>query len=141
MWHDKGVEKTYYAVSTGEAHFKRQTVREPIEAKDAVSHVSLIAKGYGLSVFKIGLETGRKHQIRIHLKHLGYPVLGDKTYGPHVIHSEWKKNIKRQMLHAYQIAFIDPINGKNVRITSSFPGDFKEIAEKTGWKTEGDAND
>jgi RluA family pseudouridine synthase len=134
MWSEKEVEKTYYAVSTGEAPFKQETVSEPIEKKSAVSHVSMVSKGAGLTVFKVNMETGRKHQIRVHLKYLGFPVLGDKTYGPNVIQGEWKKSIKRQMLHAREIKFLDPLSGKSVKIISPFPADFIEAAGKTGWK-------
>jgi 23S rRNA pseudouridine1911/1915/1917 synthase len=134
MWAEKEVEKVYYAVATGEAPFKQETVSDPIEKKSAVSHVSVEAKGAGLTVFKVNMETGRKHQIRVHLKYLGFPVLGDKTYGPNVLLGEWKKNIKRQMLHAREIRFLDPINGKNVKIISPLPQDFIEAAAKTGWK-------
>jgi 23S rRNA pseudouridine1911/1915/1917 synthase len=133
MWSEKQVEKIYYAVSTGEALFGEETVTEPIEKKSAVSHVTLVSKGFGLSLFKVGMETGRKHQIRIHLKYLGHPVLGDKTYGPNVIQGEWKKSIKRQMLHAHIIMFLDPISEKNVKIVSPFPADFMDAAAKTGW--------
>lgn len=133
MWAEKEVEKTYYAVSTGEARFKQETISEPVEDKNAVSHVFLVSKGAGLLVFKIIMETGRKHQIRVHLKALGYPVLGDKTYGPNIIQGEWKKTIKRQMLHAREIVFLDPVNGKNVKIISPFPADFVAAAEKAGF--------
>ena len=134
LWSDKGVEKTYYAVSSGEADFKDRIIDEPIEGKAAMSRVELIAKGYGLSVFKIKMETGRKHQIRVHLKSIGYPVLGDKTYGPNIIEGEWRKKIKRQMLHAYEISYADPLNGNKVKISARFPDDFLEIAAKTGYR-------
>lgn len=134
MWAEKDVEKTYFAISTGEAPFVHEDVTEPIEGKSAISHVSVAAKGSGLTVFKILMETGRKHQIRVHLKFLGHPVLGDKTYGPNVIQGEWKKSIKRQMLHAAEIKFKDPITGISVKIISPFPQDFIEAAARTGWK-------
>jgi 23S rRNA pseudouridine1911/1915/1917 synthase len=134
LWPDKGVEKVYYAVSTGEAGFKNRTINEPVEGKTAISHVELISKGYGLSVFRIKMETGRKHQIRIHLKSIGYPVLGDKTYGPNIIEGEWRKKIKRQMLHAREIMYPDPFSGAKIKITAPFPRDFLETALKAGFK-------
>lgn len=134
LWQDKGVEKVYYAVSTGEAGFKDRTITSPVDGKTAVSHLALIAKGCGLSAFRIKMETGRKHQIRVHLKSAGYPVLGDKTYGPNIMRSEWQKKIKRQMLHAYEISYADPFNGNKVRIRAPFPDDFLEMAAKTGYR-------
>jgi 23S rRNA pseudouridine1911/1915/1917 synthase len=134
LWSEEKVEKIYYAVSNNEAQFKEKTVSEPVDGRSAVSHFTLLSKGYGLTVFRVNMETGRKHQIRIHLKSIGYPVLGDKTYGPNIIGGEWRKNIKRQMLHAYEISYPDPFTGKKVEITAPFPADFMEIAVKAGFK-------
>jgi 23S rRNA pseudouridine1911/1915/1917 synthase len=134
MWQEKEVDKVYYAISTGEAAFKRETVNEPVDGRDAISHVELLAKGYGLSLFRVKMETGRKHQIRIHLKFLGHPVLGDKEYGPNIIEGEWRKKIKRQMLHAREISYTDPVTGKKTRVIASFPQDFTEVAAKAGFK-------
>ncbi len=134
MWQEKEVNKFYYAISTGEAPFKNKTVNEPVDNRSAISHVELIAKSYGLSFFCVKMETGRKHQIRVHLKSLGHPVLGDKEYGPNIIEGEWRKKIKRQMLHAREISYTDPITGKKTKVVAPFPQDFKDVAAKAGFK-------
>jgi len=135
MWQEKAVEKRYYAIASGEARFRDKTVSQPVEGKSAVSHIRTECAGYGITVFGINIETGRKHQIRLHLKSLGHPVLGDSEYGESLVRAAWKKSVERQMLHAAKMSFADPWSGRPITISSGVPADFAEIAAKAGWKS------
>lgn len=74
-----------------------------------------------LSLVKCILHTGRTHQIRVHMKSIGHPILGDTLYG------NYSELINRQALHAYKICFIHPITKKEIEITSSIPNDMLKI--------------
>ena len=132
LWMEKNVEKIYYAISLKEASFTKRGVAVPIDGKRAVSHIELASKARGLSCFKVIIETGRKHQVRVHLASLGHPVLGEKFYNKDEIKGDWQKSIKRHMLHAYEIKFTSPVSNKPIDIIAPFPGDFVEYARKAG---------
>lgn len=117
------VEKTYYCISIGQANFKYKEINLPIDNKKAISEVVLISKNNGLSLFKVRTLTGRKHQIRIHLKYLGFPILGDYVYGPKI----QPLKVNRQMLHAYKIHF--DFEGKKITVKAPLPDDMKKIIE------------
>ena len=70
------------------------------------------------------LHTGRTHQIRVHLKHLGHPVLGDDVYGK-------RAGFARQMLHAWRLGFAHPRTGERVNFESPIPPDFVEAGVPT----------
>jgi 23S rRNA pseudouridine1911/1915/1917 synthase len=75
----------------------------------------------GAALLEVELETGRQHQIRIHLAHVGLPVLGDAAYGKAV---RSPVPARRQMLHARLLGFTDPHTGHRVRAESPLPADF-----------------
>lgn len=87
------------------------------------------------SLVTVELETGRTHQIRVHAKHLGAPVLGDQTYGalktvPADLDSKKAaalKALKRQMLHARKLGFIHPVSGEDLEFEAPVPADFKDV--------------
>ena len=84
----------------------------------AVTHYRVITSGHGRSLLQVRLETGRKHQIRIHMKLLGKPIVGDTRY-------EARENpIDRLCLHAVELGFRHPATGETVRFTSPAPGVF-----------------
>ncbi|MCI5542827.1 MAG: pseudouridine synthase, partial [Mollicutes bacterium] len=72
----------------------------------------------------ISLETGRTHQIRVHMAYLGHPIIGDSLYGSESI------LINRQALHAYRVEFIHPISRQKIVITSNIPKDMSDIIKK-----------
>lgn len=93
--------------------------------KWAVTHYQVLErlKQGQFTYISCRLETGRTHQIRVHMAHLGNPVLGDKLYGP-------KKSLfhlKGQLLHARELGFIHPRTGREMRFSSDLPEDFKNI--------------
>lgn len=124
LWQEKGVEKIYIAISLNEANFEKKEIKMPIEGKEAISYVEKIAVSDGLTLFKIKTFTGRKHQIRIHLAKNGYPILGDKIYGPNMIKDEKYKKISRQLLHTFKIIYKCPFKNKQVTLQSEIPEDF-----------------
>ncbi|HRU39318.1 MAG TPA: RluA family pseudouridine synthase, partial [Candidatus Goldiibacteriota bacterium] len=134
MWEEKEVTKKYLAICEGEARFSETMVKIPVDGKPAMSYVRTLSKGYGITVFGVEIQTGRKHQIRVHLSSLGHPVLGDKEYGEKTVRPGWKKDIKRQMLHAAEISFVCPLSGKRIEIKPPLPADFKKAAALAGYR-------
>ena len=69
------------------------------------------------SLIRLQLETGRTHQIRVHMKHLGFPLIGDYLYNPDM------EYIKRQALHSWRLTFVHPITKETMRFTAPLPED------------------
>jgi 23S rRNA pseudouridine1911/1915/1917 synthase len=134
LWNDKKVQKVYYAISHHEADFEVKTLSTEIDGKNAVSHIDTISKKNGYSLFKINIETGRKHQIRIHLASIRYPVAGDKEYGFKSADNELTKSIRRQMLHAFEISYQCPFTGRNIKINAPLYPDFIDLMNQIGLK-------
>lgn len=98
----------------------------PRNSKEAVTHFS-VAKRYGkYTLVSLKLETGRTHQIRVHLSHMGNPVVGDPVYSS----GKNEFNIKRQLLHAKKLGFIHPSTGMNVEFTCELPEDFTLVLNR-----------
>jgi 23S rRNA-/tRNA-specific pseudouridylate synthase len=80
---------------------------------------------FSYTVLEVSLETGRTHQIRVHMAHLGYPVAGDTTYGKHPA-SFWQAvGISRQLLHAWAIRFLHPATQRPIEHQAPIPDDMK----------------
>lgn len=95
-------------------------------SKNAVTHYSVISRYKGYTHVKCVLETGRTHQIRVHMAYLGHPVAGDPVYG---VKNE-KVSFSGQCLHAGKIGFIHPSTGKYMEFESDLPAYFKEFLLK-----------
>lgn len=104
---------------------KRMTVTEK-NSKNAVTHYEVIERYKGYTYVKCKLETGRTHQIRVHMAYIGHPVSGDDVYG---VKSE-KVNFYGQCLHARKIGFIHPVSKKYMEFNSELPDYFKDFLEK-----------
>jgi 23S rRNA pseudouridine1911/1915/1917 synthase len=76
---------------------------------------------------EVELETGRQHQIRLHLAHVGLPILGDSVYGGKRRTPATAPAVRRQMLHARLLAFVHPLTGASVRAESPLPLDFARV--------------
>ena len=76
--------------------------------------------------------TGRTHQIRVHMTHLGYPVVGDPIYGSSPIHQKEAKPLERLCLHASKIEFLHPKSGKLMKFESSVPEDMAAVIRQAG---------
>jgi 23S rRNA-/tRNA-specific pseudouridylate synthase len=82
----------------------------------------------GFSLIKLTPKTGRTHQLRVHLSHIGYPIVGDTMYGGRTIeHGEFK--FARQALHAYEITFMHPITLKPMTLNAPLPPDIEELVK------------
>ena len=95
------------------------------DGKDAITNFTVLERFDGYTLVECKLETGRTHQIRVHMKYIGHPLVGDPLYGP-------KKVIGNtgQFLHAKMIGFNHPKDGRYLEFTSDIPDNFKEILEK-----------
>jgi 23S rRNA pseudouridine1911/1915/1917 synthase len=94
------------------------------EGKDAITHFQVIRRSPKYTYLKLKLETGRKHQIRVHCQMAGHPVVGDPRYGS-------KENpLRRMCLHACTLGFKHPFTGKSVRFNSPLPRIFEALGAK-----------
>lgn len=91
------------------------------EGQDARTHYHTVKTNGKLSLIELELETGRTHQIRVHMAHLGHPLLGDDLYGGNM------DGIQRQALHAFRLSFRHPMTQKELVITAPPPADFLQI--------------
>ena len=94
--------------------------------KKAITHIKVIKKYKNYTYIEINIETGRTHQIRVHLSEIGYPIVGDYTYS----NGKNKFGVEGQMLHAYKIKFKHPSTNEEVEFTAELPEYFTEILEK-----------
>ncbi len=116
------VEREYVAVAVGEVG--EQTIDRAIDGRRAVTHVRPIEALSGATLLSVRLETGRTHQIRIHLAGLGHPVAGDRTHGGENERSFARdKRPPRLALHARVLGFTHPATGERVRFESELPDD------------------
>ncbi|TSA30826.1 MAG: RluA family pseudouridine synthase [Verrucomicrobiaceae bacterium] len=138
---ERHVEKTYLALVEGILRMPHGTIEAPIgrhavhrqkmavvdRGRHSITKYRLLASSEGKSLVECRPHTGRTHQIRVHLKHLGHPVVGDPLYGRRGSHS-------RHFLHAWKIAFADPSTGKPVSFTAPVPADFPAWAIEAAGK-------
>lgn len=89
------------------------------KGESAVTHYQLLKNTNGYSLLSLHLETGRTHQIRVHMKYLGFPLIGDHLYNPDM------EAISRQALHAYRLAFTHPITREPMEFTAPLPEDMR----------------
>jgi 23S rRNA pseudouridine1911/1915/1917 synthase len=131
----KRIRKTYLALCEGELA-EAQTIDAPVaragaikfavrdEGKRAVTHVRPLAYSKDASLVEIVLETGRTHQIRVHLSAIGHPLAGDWLYG--------ERSEERPMLHAAELEMMHPLTGQPLRVAAPVPDDFREAAGRRG---------
>lgn len=109
----------------------RQKMAVIKSGRNAVTHYEIVQPLTGASLVRCQLETGRTHQIRVHLAHIGHPLVGDPAYGkgrmPPI-------PLARQALHATEIHFIHPVTGKSMTFTSELPPDLLALQSALGGK-------
>lgn len=136
---NKTVKRKYYAVCHGEINHNFGKIEAPIGrdpqnrqkmavvegGKHAVTHFKVLERFNGFTLLELQLETGRTHQIRVHMSYIGFPVCGDPLYGP-------KKVIGKngQYLHAKTLGFIHPRTGEELEFDSPLPDFFEEFLEE-----------
>ena len=126
MFEKKTIEKTYLAVTAGKMQSQGEISLE-IDSKKAHTIYKVIEsvespKFEYLNLVKLSPSTGRRHQLRKHLKSIGHPILGDKEYADESL--DIKKGL---FLHAYKLEFKHPINNKNLSLSANSPAKFKRI--------------
>lgn len=92
--------------------------------EDAVTHYKVVKEANGHSLVSLRLETGRTHQIRIHMKYLGYPLIGDYLYNPDM------EYMTRQALHSHHMEFTHPITGEHMSFTAPLPEDMARVMQE-----------
>lgn len=129
------IKRTYEAIAAGIFLHKKGTIEEPIGRKKdsiiertvqkdgqyACTHYEVLQQMTDFAHVRLMLETGRTHQIRVHLSHIGHPLLGDDLYGGPAA------SITRQALHCRSLAFIHPITQKPLLFQTSLPKDMKRL--------------
>ena len=106
---------------------KKMAVTEK-NSRNAVTHFTVLERFGDYTFLELRLETGRTHQIRVHMSHKGHAVLGDPLYAPQAGKNRF--GLAGQCLHAKTVGFVHPRSGEYVEITSDLPGSFAEIVEK-----------
>ena len=140
---DHSLARTYEAVALGGLPEERGTVNAPIgrhpvdrkkmaidrrNGREAVTHWSVLARYPGYTHVECRLETGRTHQIRVHLASIGHPLLGDTVYGA----KKPVPGLAGQCLHARRLRFIHPSTGEPVELECPLPDWFQEVLRKIG---------
>lgn len=135
-WKDVVLERSYVAVVEGLVTQEQGTItswlteskafimyssRTPNDGQKAVTHYKVLQKNKNYSLLEVILETGRKNQIRVHMKDIGHSIIGDKKYGA------TKQPIARLGLHARVLAFKHPITGEEVRYETDIPKEFLNL--------------
>lgn len=107
----------------------RNAVTE-LNAKNAVTHYRVLERFGKYTFIEAQLETGRTHQIRVHMAYLKHPLLGDELYGPARSRSAAKLGVKRQMLHAGVLGFLHPGTAEYMEFESPLPDDFQQVLQR-----------
>ncbi len=129
----RGVKKIYRAVCRGKfakptgrietligrsEHDRKKMSTRVTRGRPAVTDYRVLKQHADWALVELTLHTGRTHQIRVHMTHLGHPLIGDAVYGK-------KSEVARPLLHAYKLGFTHPVTGKFVEFTAPIPADFK----------------
>lgn len=94
------------------------------QGKEAITHFTVIQRFAGGSLVKLLLETGRTHQIRVHMRHFGHPLMGDELYGGSL------DLIQRQALHSWRLEFYHPVTKEHMRLEAPLPADITSLIQK-----------
>ena len=137
---NRQVKKTYIALVRGVISENEATINMPIgrsqsdrkkmavnkNGKEAITHFKVLKRYDKYTLLEVKIETGRTHQIRVHLSHIGYPIIGDSTYSNGK--NEWE--IEGQCLHAMRLEFKHPITEKNLVLEAPLPEYFENVLQK-----------
>ena len=137
---NRKVNKYYIALVRGNVIENNATINMPIarstkdrkkmavseKGKEAITHFKVLKRYNGYTLLKLKIDTGRTHQIRVHLAEIGHPVVGDEVYS----NGKNKFGVKGQCLHAKRIEFVHPTSNKKMVLEAELPKYFKDILEK-----------
>ena len=144
MMRTRAIDKRYLAGVAGRFRNERQRVRLALakhvnregekrvsvsdSGQEAETILHLVERGPDFSLLEAELLTGRTHQIRVHLAHLGHPVLGDDKYGDFDLNKALRKQgLKRMFLHASRLSFAHPASGETLELSSPLPADLEKF--------------
>jgi 23S rRNA pseudouridine955/2504/2580 synthase len=147
MFRDGAIAKRYLALVKGSWRNELQHVRLPlhkylttegerrvsvnVEGKTAHSIVRLVARWENFSLVEVELKTGRTHQIRVHLSHLGFPIAGDDKYGDFPLNKALQKaGLGRMFLHAAKLALPHPLSNEPLVLESPLPPDLRSFIDQ-----------
>jgi len=133
------LKRVYWALCEGEIPWDKKRVelsigRHPVHRKKmavvstgkiAITNFEVLERFKGYTLVSARLETGRTHQVRVHLSHMGFPIVGDEIYG----RTDKRFGIKGQLLHAKEISFIHPREGTIMKFTAPLPEDFQRVLD------------
>ena len=134
------VKKTYIALVRGVVRENEATIDMPIgrsktdrkkmavckDGKNAVTHIKVLKRWEHYTLLQVNIETGRTHQIRVHLSYIGYPIIGDYTYS----NGKNEFGVVGQCLHAQKLEFKHPITNKIMELEAPLPEYFQEMIQK-----------
>lgn len=134
---DRKVKKTYIALVRGVIKENEATINMPIgrsskdrkkmavtkDGKEAITHFKVLKRYNGFTLLEVKIETGRTHQIRVHLSEIGYPIVGDEVYS----NGKNPFGVKGQMLHAEKLELKHPRTGKDLTFEAPVPKYFENI--------------
>lgn len=138
---DHSLARTYEAVAIGNLRADSGTVNAPVgrhptdrkrmavtqkNSREAVTHWEVIARYPGYTHIRCRLETGRTHQIRVHMAHIGHPLAGDMVYG----RKKPELGLEGQCLHARELTFVHPRSGERLTVTTELPDWFEAVLKK-----------
>ena len=137
MFKNHEVKRTYYALVCGVVPYNKGTVDVPLkkdetkfdrvcaseDGKKAITHFTVLKRYNDYTLLSLNLETGRTHQIRVHMAYMGYPVYNDPVY------NNRKATEFGQFLHSKEIDFIHPISGKRLHFECELPKEFKDFID------------
>ena len=134
------VKKTYVALVRGVIRENEATINIPIarsindrvkmavskRGKDAVTHFKVLKRYNGFTYIEVNIETGRTHQIRVHMSHIGYPIVGDGVYS----NGKNPFGVEGQMLHSAKLEFVHPRTKQKMNLEAKLPNYFEEVLNK-----------
>ena len=137
---DHRVKKTYRALVRGKIKENTGTINMPIarsqndrtkmevnkNGKNAITHFAVLERFENYTYIEVNIETGRTHQIRVHLSKIGFPIVGDLVYS----NGKNPFGVEGQMLHSYKLEFTHPITKEKMELKADIPEYFKNVLEK-----------
>ena len=122
------IDRDEFTIDLPVGRENQETIRRSVMyegGKDAVTDVKVLRRYGDYTLVELSLHTGRTHQIRVHLSHIGHPIIGDSLYD-----GDAPGLIDRQALHAYRISFLHPVNKERIEIEAPFPKDIETAIAK-----------
>ena len=137
---DRQVKKIYIALVRGRVAENEATINMPIgrstkdrkkmavrkDGKEAITHFKVLKRYHNYTLLEVKIDTGRTHQIRVHMAEIGHPIVGDMVYS----NGKNEFGVVGQMLHAKSLDFKHPITGKQIHLEAELPQYFKDVLNK-----------